>query len=161
MRKTEVLTPNQWRELRDLRLAALLDSPEMFLSTYDHESGFSHDQWRAEFERGEWHACHASGRLIGLLGITREPDTPTDLRYLEYLWVSPTYRRSGIAHHMLSFALDTLRATGIRTVLLWVLDGNDSAVRLYQKLGFVKTDYSQRLAERPGRIEEQMMLTLA
>jgi ribosomal protein S18 acetylase RimI-like enzyme len=155
-----VLTPDQWRTLRDLRLSALLDSPHEFLSTYDRERAFSKGQWQAEFDRGDWHTCSVAGKSMGLLGVTREPGSPTDERYLEYLWVSPEFRRSGIALDLLSLVLTSLRRSGIRTVYLWVLDGNDIAVHLYQRAGFVRTHHRQELEARPGRSEERMILTL-
>ncbi|HUJ04980.1 MAG TPA: GNAT family N-acetyltransferase [Streptosporangiaceae bacterium] len=40
---------------------------------------------------------------------------------------------------MVRSVLSDLRASGIRTVYLWVLDGNDPAVGLYVRLGFVST----------------------
>jgi RimJ/RimL family protein N-acetyltransferase len=156
----EWLTPREWRTLRDLRLSALRDSPDLFLSSYAKEASFRGWQWRAEFDRGAWHVRTINGAAVGLLGVTHEPDTSPLVRYIEYLWVAPPYRRTGIASGMLATALDYLRATGVRTALLWILDGNEAAMRLYERVGFVRTSLSQPLASRPGRWEEQMMFSL-
>jgi GNAT superfamily N-acetyltransferase len=132
----------------------------MFLSTYTRERRFKPDRWRAEFGRGDWHLCRLGRRRVGLLGITREPQDPAELRYFEYMWVVRRFRGNGVARYMLESALAQLRANGIRTVRLWVLDGNDVAVRLYEQVGFVRNGQVQKIADRPGRYEEQMVLTL-
>jgi ribosomal protein S18 acetylase RimI-like enzyme len=74
--------------------------------------------------------------------------------------VSPEFRRSGVASLMITGTLDELKTAGVRTAFLWVLDGNNAAVRLYKRLGFVSTDFSQPLADFPGRSEERMELDL-
>jgi ribosomal protein S18 acetylase RimI-like enzyme len=146
--------------LRDIRLAALLDSPDTFLSTYEKERLFGDVHWRAEFDRGDWHIGYADGEPIVLLGVTRDADTPADACYFEYLWVAPGHRRRGVALRMIKVVLDRLSADGVRTVLLWVLDGNDAAVRVYERAGFVHTNYCEPLEARPGRTEERLRLDL-
>jgi ribosomal protein S18 acetylase RimI-like enzyme len=61
---------------------------------------------------------------------------------------------------MLTVVLGRLRESGVRTAYLWVLDGNDAAVRLYKRVGFISSDQRQPLAERPGRTEELMQFNL-
>lgn len=70
-------------------------------------------------------------------------------------------RGRGVAFDMLTDLLAHLRAAGTRTVFLWVLDGNDGAVRLYNRIGFVSSNLRQPLEARPGSSEELMYLTLA
>jgi ribosomal protein S18 acetylase RimI-like enzyme len=157
----ELLGPDKWFWLRDVRLAALQDSPHAFLSSYERENDYGEDQWRAEFSRGEWYTSILDGRPVSLLGATREPDMPADERYVEYLWVSPVSRRSGIARSMLTSVIDRLQSSGVRTVYLWVLDGNEIAVQLYEKIGFVSTNHRQDLPGHPARGEERMRLDLS
>src|SRR5580658_5191324 len=124
------LAPDEWLTLRDIRLAALYDSPDRFLPTYEKERLFGDDHWRAEFGRGDWHIGFADGEPIGLIGVTHDADTPADARYFEYLWVAPDHRRRGVALRMIKVVLDRLLAAEIRTVFLWVLDGNEVALRV-------------------------------
>jgi len=53
-----------------------------------------------------------------------------------------------------------LQAAGVRTAFLWVPDGNDAAVHLYERVGFVSTNHRQPLPAHPGRSEERMQLKL-
>jgi ribosomal protein S18 acetylase RimI-like enzyme len=156
----ELLAREEWLTLRDIRLSALRESPHAFLSTYEREKSFSERRWLAEFGRGHWAIGILHGTPISLLGATREPGTPADKCYLEYLWVTPECRRSGVASSMLAAVLDHVQALGVRTVFLWVLDGNDAAVCLYKRAGFVSNNYRQPLEAHPGRSEELMWLDL-
>jgi ribosomal protein S18 acetylase RimI-like enzyme len=154
------LAPDEWLLLRNVRLSALQDSPRAFLSSYEDEHAYSEDRWQAEFTRGEWSVGFVGGEPVSLVGATRELNTPTHQRYLEYLWVSPGHRRSGVARAVLTFAIERLRTVGVRTVFLWVIDGNDAAAHLYRSMGFVSTNHRQLLPSHPARGEERMRLDL-
>jgi ribosomal protein S18 acetylase RimI-like enzyme len=156
----KLLVPDEWPLLRDIRLAALRDSPHAFLSSYQAEQAFDELRWRAEFDRGEWTVSIQDDQPAGIVGCTREPGKPAYECYLEYIWVAPLWRNKGVAHNMLAVVLERLRKSGVRTAYLWVLDGNDAAVRLYKGVGFISSDRRQPLAERPGRTEELMQFNI-
>jgi ribosomal protein S18 acetylase RimI-like enzyme len=156
----KLLGPDEWPELRDIRLSALKEAPDAFLASYAEEREYDESRWRAEFARCDWHIGFENDRAIGLLGCTRQIDLPDPGPYLEYLWVSPDARRRGMAFKLLSHVVDGLRRSGVQTAYLWVLDGNEAAVRVYQRVGFVSSNHSQPLATRPGRREEKMQLDL-
>jgi ribosomal protein S18 acetylase RimI-like enzyme len=154
------LITDEWFILRDIRLTALSESPHAFLSTYERERVYREDRWRAEFTRGDWNVGFLDGRPASLLGVTRDPGTPADACYLEYLWVAPDYRRRHLALDMIAGVLDGLRGRGMRTAFLWVLDGNEVAMSVYRRAGFMSTNHRQPLVERPGRTEERLYLNL-
>jgi len=149
----KLLPPDHWRTLREIRLSALRESPQAFLSTYQKESGYDELRWRREFARGDWYVGVArvgsADEQVGIAGITREYDTPPDRCFLEYVWIVPEFRRQGIAFNMINEVLDRLKLSGVQTVFLWVLDGNDAAVRLYELLGFVRRNRRQPLSGYP------------
>jgi len=141
-------------------LTALRESPDAFLSTYDRESAYTEQTWRSEFTRGDWSIATRRGRPIGVLGATLESAARMHERHLEYLWVSPEYRRFGVASMLLSAVLDHLRDSGVATALLWILDGNVPALQLYERFGFTSTHERQPLEADPARSEERMRLSL-
>ncbi|HEU5416844.1 MAG TPA: GNAT family N-acetyltransferase [Streptosporangiaceae bacterium] len=155
-----VLDRNEWPTLRDIRLAALRESPGSFLATYEQELGYRDERWQAEFTRGSWNIGFLEGDPISLLGVTREPGQPQQECFIEYLWVAEKQRGSGFGLFMLGTILKRLQADGVRTVFLWVLDRNRGAVRFYERAGFVSTNLRQPLADRPGQNEERMKLHL-
>lgn len=160
----KLLTPGDWNVLRTIRLAALQESPSAFLAEYGKEEAFDDRRWRDEFERGNWFVGimekEPDDDPISVLGITRELTTPPYECYLEYLWVAPGDRCRGVAFEMVNQVLQRLRRSGVRTVFLWILDGNDRAIRLYKRLGFVSCDVRQPLPDRPQVYEELMRFNL-
>jgi GNAT superfamily N-acetyltransferase len=156
----KLLVPEQWPALRDIRLTALSDSPDSFLSTVERETSFQEEQWRAEFIRGEWSIGGRNEEGVSLLGATREADTSLEHCYLEFMWVAPRYRRSGFALQALRVVLARLRTSGVRTVLVWLLNGNKPADELFKSVGFESANVSQPLPDAPGRAEELMRLRL-
>jgi ribosomal protein S18 acetylase RimI-like enzyme len=156
-----LLTRDDWVELRNIRLAALQESPDAFLSTYQQEVVYDSDRWRTEFDRGNWYVGIRAGAPVSLLGVTRGTGTPIHECYLEYLWVAPEHRRSGIASGMLTAILERLRTAAVGTTFVWVIDGNEAARHLYERIGFVSSSYRQPLTARPGRSEEKLILPLA
>jgi ribosomal protein S18 acetylase RimI-like enzyme len=159
--RVDVLAENEWRRLRDIRLTALTDDPMAFLATHEREAAYGEQRWRQEFSRGEWNVMLAGGQDIGLVGLTREPDMSSQECYLEYLWVAPGFRRRGVASMLLRTVLDRLRDTGVHTVWLYILNGNDAALSLYRRFGFQSTNERQPLPDNPARFEERMRLRLS
>lgn len=163
----KTLIADEWLILRDARLEALAESPQSFLARYEVEAAYDEGKWRSEFVRGKWSIALADGRVVGLLGATREPWMPPQDRDLEYVWTAASLRRRGVATMLLKTALDRLPQAGVHTfwgvhtVWLWVLEGNESARRLYEGFGFQSTHLRQRLPPKQGkRYEERMRLSL-
>lgn len=163
--RVEALTENDWHRLRDVRLTALHADPSAFLSSHDTELAYDEQRWRREFARGDWHVIVTAepgpGPGLGLIGATRVPGMSARERFLEYFWVAEGIRGAGMGSLLLGAVLDRLRAAGVRTVWLWILDGNDDAMRLYKRFGFQSTGERQPLPDDPGRSEEKLRLRLA
>jgi ribosomal protein S18 acetylase RimI-like enzyme len=161
--RVDVLAENDWPKLRKIRLTALNADPPAFLSTHESEAAFTERRWRQEFSRGEWHVAVGHlrrSRYMGLVGVTRLPETSSQECYLEYLWVAPRVRRRGVASMLLRAVLGRLYESGVHTVWLYILDGNEPASRLYQRFGFQSTNDVQPLPDDPTRSEELLRLHL-
>ena len=156
-----ILSEREWGKLREIRLAALRESPAAFLSTYCEELTYKEQEWRSEFGRGEWIIEVRDSEAIALIGVTWEKDAPSDECYLEYMWVSPNFRRRGVATELVQKVLQRLLSLGFATIWLWVLDGNEPAKHLYEKCGFDSTETKQRPYRKPSRSEELMRLSLS
>ena len=150
--------------LRDVRLTALNADPAAFLSSYETEAAYDEQRWRREFTRGEWHVVitgdPGKDPGVGLIGVTRVPGMSSRECYLEYFWVAAQVRGAGVGSLLLRTVLDRLRDSGVHTVWLWILNGNDDAMRLYRRFGFQRTNERQPLQDDPERSEEKLRLRL-
>ena len=66
----------------------------MFLSSYELEKGYTDAKWENEFKRGDWYVGYVEGKPICVMGVTKWPGMAAYECYVEYMWVSPKFRRS-------------------------------------------------------------------
>lgn len=141
------LTGDDWRTLRDIRLAALAEAPYAFGSSLAHEQGFREADWRGRLgDGGLWTVARCGTEPVGLVGCYVPDDTPM----LVAMWVRPSSRGLGVGAALVT---DVLRWAGENRwsrVVLRVADGNDAARRLFLRHGFEPTGVREPLASDPG-----------
>ncbi|WP_158307257.1 GNAT family N-acetyltransferase [Kribbella flavida] len=151
----EVLAEDDWAVLRQVRLRALDDSPAAFLSSYQAEAAAGEEYWRHRCLAYRWVVARNQHRAVGLVCSVKVLDRPADERHLESIWVDPAHRRQGVLRAMLHHLAEL--EPEVRSWLVWVLDGNDEARAIYERLGFASTGERQLLSTL-GRSEERMRL---
>lgn len=131
--------PDDWQLLRELRLASLADAPEAFGQRYE-EAGLADERdWQATArasasgDRRAWFIAWQDGQPVGLVQGRRRP--PSDC-LLFSMWVAPRARRLGTGRALVQAVEDWGRGWGASRVVLWVIDGNQSAIRFYERIGF-------------------------
>jgi hypothetical protein len=62
---------------------------------------------------------------------------------------------------MLTAILERWRIAAVGTMFVRVIDGNEAARHLYDRIGFVSSNHRQPLTARPGCSEEKLILPLA
>jgi len=67
----------------------------------------------------------------------QEPQEPPLVGHILNIAVDPAYRGRGLGKRLLEYALDYCRRLGAERVELEVRTGNDPAIALYRKYGFV------------------------
>lgn len=130
-----MLGPDDWKVLRDVRLAALQDSPDAFYATYAESRERSEAEWRAWPRDGVGFCAFGDDQPVGMVGISVERGgMEADLFAM---WVAPAARGTGAADALIRAALDWARSRGCRSVTLEVASGNGRAERVYARHGFV------------------------
>jgi GNAT superfamily N-acetyltransferase len=153
------LTPSEWPQLQRVRLDALRDSPTAFVSSYELEAGWSEREWTATFERALWVVARTSRGIVGLARST-EADARSWQRHVEAVWVEPGLRSHGISRRLIAGVVEHERRMGVSELLLWVIEGNHQARRIYEHLGFRSTGERHQLSDRSGRFEERLRLQI-
>jgi RimJ/RimL family protein N-acetyltransferase len=138
------LTPDDWRTLREVRLASLADAPDAFLSTYADAVVIDDEQWRVRTTRADMFAAFVGGEAVGLVGLFG-PDSAGD-RTLVSMWVAPPVRGTGVADALIDAVVSRAAGLGAGGVRLEVAPGNVRAERVYARHGFTPTDDPPEIA---------------
>ena len=84
-----------------------------------------------------------SGAVLGYVYAGIEPQSWKELResagFIHDVVVAPEAQRTGVASSLVESACEWLRAMGAPRVVLWTAEKNDSAQRLFTRLGFRRT----------------------
>ena len=138
--KIRPLIPSEWELKRDLRLAALKDSPKAFSSSHDHEALYAEADWRAWPRNGVFFAAFGDHDApLGIAAGYREKASPHLVRLIS-MWVAPEARRQGVAGDLTAAVIAWAREEKVTLVELEVASGNEAAKQAYLQSGFVVTD---------------------
>lgn len=131
--------PVDWEAVRDLRLAALADTPEAFCATLEAERQLDQAAWRARIERPRCRTLIAwlEQEAVGLVEI--EPWDDGEVAGIGGVWVAPDGRGLGVGDALIAEVLEVARRRGYTRAALEVGDHNVYAQELYARHGFVAT----------------------
>ncbi|MEP7192949.1 MAG: GNAT family N-acetyltransferase [Actinomycetota bacterium] len=152
------VTEGSWRELRDVRLAALADAPEAFGSSLRREQGFDEERWRAWTRSAAVFIAFAGESPIGMAAGTSGESAAE--RKLMAMWVDPAWRGSNAASKLLGSVVDWAASEGSERLRLWVAEGNEPARRLYVGRGFEVTGGRAPMPSNPAVHRNEMVLAL-
>lgn len=138
MREIEVRQagPDDWADLRAIRVAALTDSPSAFGATLERELAHDEERWRSWPQSCGIFLGRLDGEPVAIAG--GQPDR--DEVKLISVWARPNLRGSGAGEAVVRAVIDW--AAG-RRVTAWAVKGNERALGLYRKLGFVPTGHDR------------------
>lgn len=148
-------------ELRRIRLAALQADPTAFGASYDDVVQFGPEVWSARASGDDGSATFlAMGdeRAVGMVAGIEVVDRPGRVELVS-MWTDPTTRGLGLGQQLVEMVVQWAAERGTPDVWLWVTRGNDAALRLYERCGFVLTEEIGVAASDPCREEVRMMRT--
>ncbi|HET7822053.1 MAG TPA: GNAT family N-acetyltransferase [Ornithinibacter sp.] len=157
----ERVTAASWRTYRDVRLAALIDSPRAFWATYAEAAARTDDEWRERCATtGPTWLALDHGRPVGTVGLWHAPEQPVEQVYLVGMWVATVARGTGAATLLVGTALTHAAASGRRRVVLDVAHENTRARAFYVRMGFRPTGEVGAMPWDPSVTEETLALDL-
>ncbi|TQS43153.1 CATRA system-associated protein [Cryptosporangium phraense] len=157
------IEPNDFRELKRLRLEALKNSPLAFVEQYDDAVVLPDSAWRDRASTQIGFAAVAGGRFVGMAGVFREAEVIHHVSaMLVGVYVTPAFRggaygtAQAVTAAAVTFAFEHLHADVVR---LFVLDLNERAKAFYRRAGFTETGHTIRYPPDPAYLEREMALT--
>ena len=154
--KVRRVDEDDWSIYRRVRLEALREAPYAFGSTYAREKDRPEADWRSAVKTRTRLVAESGATVVGTA--SGGDGDATGMAALTAMWVDPRFRRQGIGALLLQAVIDWAKRAGYSRLILWVVDGNVNAERLYEREGFRRTGAVQEV--RPGELEHEMARTL-
>ena len=150
------LKADEWEIFRNVRLAGLKEAPHAFGSRYEDQVDSGPDEWRARLAaRAVQFIVERGAQVVGTAGAAIEDGEAS----LVSMWVSPSARGQGAGDLLVGAVSAWAREAGFGRLALYVMEGNETAQRLYARHGFELSGRRQPTGpDRPGSVELEMIL---
>lgn len=139
--------------MQQISQATVEDIPqlaELLVLLFTQEADFTPDTARQERglrliveqpEVGRIYCARQDGRLVGMVSLLFTISTAVGSRaaWLEDMIVHPSQRGRGVGRRLLRHAVGDARALGCRRITLLTDSTNSSAMRFYERAGFVRS----------------------
>ena len=164
--EVRAIRPDEWRLLRSIRLEALENSPEAYITTYEEASAFPDGLWSDRAQKGsagdsQLTVLAIDGRVaVGLAVGLWDPDRSGDVMPVVSVYVSSGVRGRGVGTQVMEVVHDWGRSKGASASSLWVVDDNVGARSFYERLGYRATLDRHCITVPPIRWETRMILDL-
>jgi ribosomal protein S18 acetylase RimI-like enzyme len=127
---------------RELMLEAYDLHPQAFTSSVRERAALPLSWWESRLT-GKLDVVFGAfdeGRLAGIVGLAFEPREKARHKVTLFgMYVSPRLRQRGLGRQLVQAALaEAQRHEGLRLIKLTVTAGNDAAIELYRRCGFVQ-----------------------
>ena len=160
------IRPEEWPAYRDIRLAALRDSPDSFGSTYEAEVARPDELWSSRVLAASTSGmdlallAEEDGAACGLAWCKISSSEP-GLADVFQMWVAPGSRGRGAGRALLGEIAAWARGAGVRTLRLGVTVADSPAMRLYRSFGFRPEGPTEPLREGSTLMAQTLVLALA
>jgi RimJ/RimL family protein N-acetyltransferase len=156
---TELL-PSDWQRLRDLRLAALAESPAILSGKLDEEQNFTEEQWRETFKKLSYVVATIDGKDVAMINVENLAGDFGATCWLGGLWSNPEYRGAGGVRAIFNYLDSVASLRGWMVQGLGVMESNTSAIAVFEKYGFIKRGDRVESRGKPGNYYFRMIKSL-
>jgi ribosomal protein S18 acetylase RimI-like enzyme len=122
---------------KTIRLEALLNYPENYLSSYEEERLRSEKQWEEVIEQNKIYGLFVDGQLVSTVSLS--PKTAFKHQHKGEIWgiyTKPAFQGRGFAYQLLAYVLEQAQKY-LELCYLTCTTTNQVAFGIYQKIGFV------------------------
>ncbi|KPN92942.1 GCN5 family acetyltransferase [Pseudomonas nunensis] len=135
--------------MKQIRLAALLDTPTAFGVSYQTAAHYTDEQWKERASSGsgtQFWLTFEDNKPLGMIGAAV---SQTNRYNLIGMWVEPTARGSSVANQLVEAVKSSAMVKGYDRVFLDVSPDNARAANFYLRQGFTFMDEWEPLESHP------------
>lgn len=151
----ELIDPDQWSRLREIRLKALQINPEAFGGTFEKESAEDEAAWREKFIKNDFLIASVDGVDGAIMYIEVLDGDFGATCWIGGCWSDPQFRGKGLFSAMMKFVDQQDRVWDVQGLGVWT--DNYSAIAAYEKLGFVKMGEDTASTRQLGKFYQRMI----
>jgi len=155
-----VCMPGDWRALKAVRLAALLDAPTAFGVTHASAAAYTDADWQQRAQSAAQRAYVLAFDGDMAVGLAAHAQASDGACHLLAMWVAPAWRGSDAASRLVALAKQRAMHAGHARMVLDVAPENARAAAFYQRQGFVFTSHREPLESHPHIVLQQMACQL-
>lgn len=137
--RVERVTEATWRTYRDIRVAALIDMPQAFGSSYEQARALADEEVVERVTTSPHWLALQGERPVGTVALWAAPHLEPGGQMLVGLWIAGAMRGSGVGGDLVEAALGWARDQGAPRVVLHVMEGNEVARQRFEGIGFRPT----------------------
>ena len=143
---------------REIRLEALLTSPEAFGSAYETERAEPLASFASRLERSAVFGAFERSDLLGIAGFfSQQGRKEAHKGFLWGMYVRSRARKAGIGRRLAEAVIDHARQR-VELIQLTVVSGNEPARRLYASLGFTEYGIEKNALKQDGRYWDEVLM---
>ena len=143
---------------RDIRLEALLTSPEAFSSAYEAESAEPLEWFASRLQRAAVFGAFERSDLLGVAGFFNQQGRKEAHKGGWWgMYVRSRARNTGIGRRLAAAVID-YASQRVELIQLSVVSGNEPARRLYAGLGFVEYGIEKNALKHDGRYWDEVLM---
>jgi len=153
--KVDLIDPDQWSRLREIRLKSLQTNPEAFGGTFEKESLEDEVEWREKFIKNDFLIASIDGVDGAIMYIEVLEGDFGATCWIGGCWSDPQFRGKGLFTAMMQFVDQQDRGWDVQGLGVW--NDNFSAIAAYEKLGFVKMGEEMPSTRQSGKFYQRMI----
>lgn len=155
--RVELLGPDQWQRLREIRLNSLKDSPDAFGGAFEAESKMGQEEWEAKFTSLDFLIVSSDQSDIAIMSVEVLNGDYGATCWIGGCWSDPRYRGRGALRALFNFLDEHADIKNWRRQGLGVWDNNEDAIAAYKAIGFSEVGERQASQRQPGRFYIHMI----
>lgn len=155
--RVEELQEDQWQRYRDIRLSALENDGHAFGGNLDSERQFTESEWRSKAKQYVALVAVINGVDVGMMTVENLNGDFGATCWVGSCWVDSDFRKHGALRSLFTY-LDTHAVSkdwATQGLGVWV--DNDSAIKAYEKLGFIQIGEKQESSRKAGMYYQRMI----
>lgn len=131
-----LLTSDDWKIFRHLRLQALQHNPESFAGSFEEEAAMPNEEFKKNYCKSTFFGAFSADQLIGCIGFFKRALPKMHHKGVIFgMYIAPEFRHHGIADGLMKAVIHHA-SSRVMQLHLMVATLNHEAVALYQSNGF-------------------------